>query len=84
MAGGEIMTQIVVTGDLERQLSKLTGTVELRNAAGKVLGRFMPVLDAAEYDLNPNVTPEELERRRVSGEKTYTTQEVLRHLESLS
>ena len=36
-----------------------------------------------EYNLEPQITREELQRRKLSNEKTYTTAEVLAYLETL-
>jgi hypothetical protein len=77
------MTRIVVDETLLSRLRNLAEPLELCDASGRVLGRFVPEFDPAEYDLEPKITEEELDRRRNSGEKCYTTAEVLAYLESL-
>jgi hypothetical protein len=48
------------------------------------LGRFIPALDPSQYEpLQPQISDEELQRRRNSNEKRYTTAEVLAYLEKL-
>jgi hypothetical protein len=50
-----------------------------------VIGRFLPVLDANEYEgLDPQISEEERRRRKATKDgKTYSTAEVLAHLEKL-
>ena len=78
------MTRLLIDANLPAKLRQLTEPSELCDDSGKVLGRFEPVLDAAEWELlGPEITEEELERRSTSKEKRYTTAEVLAHLEKL-
>jgi hypothetical protein len=77
------MTQLIVDATLPEKLSGLVQPVELCDASGRVLGRFFPVPDPARYNLEPQITEEEAERRMKSQEKTYTTAEVLAYLEKL-
>ncbi|HZY86201.1 MAG TPA: hypothetical protein VFE78_15315 [Gemmataceae bacterium] len=77
------MTQIVVDEILRGKLQNLTQPVELCDSSGRVLGRVFPLLDPSEYDLEPKISHEELQRRKQSKEKTYTTAEVLAYLERL-
>lgn len=78
------MSRIVLNGDVAEQLRHLYSPVELCDASGRVLGQFVPPRDIAEYEpLTPEISEEELERRRHSKEKRYTTAEVLAHLEKL-
>ena len=49
-----------------------------------MLGRFFPKPDPSLYErMEPQISREELERRKQSKGKTYTTAQVLEHLESL-
>jgi hypothetical protein len=78
------MSKVVLNGDVMDKLGRLYYTVELCDEAGRVLGRFVPALDISEYEpLTPEISKEELERRKHSKEKRYTTAEVLAHLEKL-
>jgi hypothetical protein len=78
------MSRIIVDAALREKLSGLTEVVELCDESGRVLGRFLPKLDRAHYEnLEPQISKEELQRRRQSKERTYTTAEVLAHLEKL-
>lgn len=76
------MTQIILDASLSSQLHGLGRTVELCDPSGQVLGRFVPLIDLAEWEpLSPDVSEEELDRRAKSTEKRYSTTEVLAHLE---
>lgn len=78
------MTKILVDETLRTKLHDLTQPLELCDAEGHILGRFTPVLDPALYDLEPPFTEEEIKQRLLEkGGKTYTTAEVLAHLEKL-
>jgi hypothetical protein len=78
------MTRVVVDETLLSRLHNLDQPLELCDASGRVLGRFLPVLDPALYEgLEPQISKEELQRRKQQKGKTYTTAEVLAHLEKL-
>lgn len=78
------MTQIIVDPGLSKQLHGLGQAVELCDQSGKILGRFVPAIDLAEWEaLTPGVSEEELDRRSHSSDKRYSTAEVMKHLESL-
>jgi hypothetical protein len=77
------MPRLIVDARLPDKLSDLVHPVELCDSSGRVLGRFFPQLDPSEYCLEPQISEEELRRRKNSDEKTYTTAEVLAHLEKL-
>jgi hypothetical protein len=47
--------------------------------AGHIVGRYIPVGEGA----NPLISREEIERRKQSKDKAYTTAEVLAHLEKI-
>jgi hypothetical protein len=79
-----IMTRIVVDEALLSRLHNLAEPLELCDASGRVLGRFVPEFDPAEYEgLEPQISDEELDRRSQSRERMYTTDEVLAYLEGL-
>jgi hypothetical protein len=78
------MTRITVDAMLRTKLRNLTEPLELCDESGQIKGRFFPIPDLTRYDpesLEPGVSEEELARRAKSTEKTYTTTEVLEHLE---
>ena len=78
------MTQIILDASVSSKLNDLTQPVELCDPSGRVLGRFVPLIDMTDWEpLSPDVSEEELERRVRSNEKRYTTAEVLAHLENL-
>ena len=78
------MTRIVLEADSSSTLNNLMHPVELCDASGRVLGRFVPLIDLSEWDpASPEISEEELGRRSKSDEKRYTTTEVIAHLEDL-
>ncbi|HEX7450561.1 MAG TPA: hypothetical protein VF306_23575 [Pirellulales bacterium] len=76
------MTRIVVDSALGRQLAQADVPLQICDEKGLVLGTFTPEPDyeAAERD-RPKLSDEELRQRRQGP--TYSTEEVLKHLESL-
>jgi hypothetical protein len=78
------MTQIILDATVSSKLSALTSSVELCDPSGRVLGRFIPLIDLSQWE--PVSTPaseEELNRREQANQKRYTTAEVLAYLEKL-
>jgi len=79
------MTQIVLDEAAVQKLMQLTEPAELCDASGHVLGEFRPSVPT-KSKLPPGFecpqSREELDRRR-SDPKRFTTEEVLKHLESL-
>jgi hypothetical protein len=79
------MNPVVRDAALRKKLGNLAHRVELCIEQGRVLARLTPVSDPAEYrPLEPQVSEDELRRRELSGEKRYTTAEVLAHLDKQS
>ena len=77
------MTQIIVDGSVANQM-RLGQPAEICDPTGRVLGCFVPMGDMTDWEqLTPDVSEEELVRRLNANEKTYTTAEVIKHLESL-
>ena len=75
------MTQIILDANVTSQLSNLTRSVELCDPSGRVLGRFVPLIDSSEWEpVSPPASEEELDRREQAGEKRYTTADVLARL----
>lgn len=77
------MTRITVEADIRSKLHDLARPMEFWDESGNFLGRFIPALDHSQYNLQPQISRQEAERRRQSQEKTYTTSEVLAYLENL-
>ncbi|HEY1381574.1 MAG TPA: hypothetical protein VGF55_32550 [Gemmataceae bacterium] len=77
------MSRMTLDAAVAERLRQALGSVELCDPAGKVIGRFTPTPDPDEYDLEPQISEEELRRRMESNEPRYTTAEVLKYLESL-
>jgi hypothetical protein len=78
------MTQIMLDAAIARKLLDLQKEAELCDPSGKVLGRFVPLIDLSEWEpLTPDISEEELKRRMNSKERRYTTEEVLKYLEKL-
>jgi hypothetical protein len=79
-----LMTRIVVDEALRTRLHNLAQPLELCDESGRVLGRFLPAVDPQLYEgLEPQINAEELQRRKQNKGKTYTTAEVIAHLEKL-
>jgi hypothetical protein len=78
------MIQIVFDATASSKLNDLSNIVEFCDPSGRVLGRFIPLIDISDWEpLSPEATEEELDLRERAGEKRYTTAEVLAHLEKL-
>jgi hypothetical protein len=72
------MTQLVVSEEQAQLIVKAVGPVEVRDTKGNVLG----VLSHAPDDESPGDIAELKRRARTPG-KVHSTEEVLRHLQSL-
>ena len=79
------MPRLVIDATLPQKLLECFEPAELCDGTGRVLGRFVPTLDRLQkrYDLGPEISDEELERRANSKERRYTTEEVLARLKEL-
>ncbi len=78
------MTRVICDAALREKLHDLTTPLELCDEAGHVLARVEPVLDPELYDCTePQISKEEWQRRLAHKGRTYSTAEVLAHLESL-
>jgi hypothetical protein len=78
------MTRVIVDEQLRSKLQNLSEPLELCDEKGYLVARVLPAYDPRLYEgLEPTISAEELQRRKQSKEKTYTTAEVLAYLESL-
>lgn len=77
------MTRIIVDETLRSKLHNFAQPLELCDDSGQVLARLIPSLDPSQYNLDPQISHEEFLRRLQTKEKSYTTAEVLAHLEKL-
>ncbi len=78
------MTRVIADALLRGSLQNMERPVEICDESGRVLGHFLPALDPAEYEgLDSPLSKEELQRRKQNKGKTYSTTEVLSHLEKL-
>ncbi len=77
------MTRVIVNEMLRSMLHNLSQPLELCDESGRVLGRVFPSLDPSQYNLEPQISQEEIRRRKHAKEKSYTTAEVLAYLEKL-
>ena len=73
---------------LLKDLRLFVEPVEISDANGKLLGLFVPANLEREKQLYAKgaarIDPAEIERRKQSKEKSYTTKEVFEHLKSLT
>ena len=79
------MTRVVVDPSFATKLQESREPVDLCDESGRVLGTFVPRPTAADYEAaeraRPKLSDEELERRRKGP--SFTTAELIKHLESL-
>ena len=77
------MTRIICDALLREKLHDLAKPLELCDESGHVLARVVPVLEPVDDVGEPQISKEEWQRRMAQKGKTYSTAEVLAHLESL-
>lgn len=78
------MTRITLDAELQKRLLNLTDIVEICDDSGRVVARVLPTPDPTTSEgLEPQISREEIERRKQTKGKSYTTAEVLAHLERL-
>jgi hypothetical protein len=71
------MTKITLDPSRRIQLPDPSQPFAVCDAAGNVVGRYIPAT------MGPPIAREEIERRKKQKDKSYTTAEVLAHLEKL-
>lgn len=78
------MTRVQLDDQLRAKLLNLASPLELCDETGRVVARVLPSYDPSEFGpLEPQISREELERRKQNKGKTYTTEEVIEYLERL-
>ncbi|MEX2142140.1 MAG: hypothetical protein WD894_22930 [Pirellulales bacterium] len=78
------MTRVTLDAQLRSKLGDLHQPLELCDESGRILARVFPHYDPADYEnLEPEINEDELKRLRQYKGKTYTTEEVIAHLEQL-
>jgi hypothetical protein len=78
------MTRIIVDESLRKKLRNFSEPLELCEEGGHIVARLLPAFDPSAYEgLEPQISKEELQRRKQHKGKTYSTAEVLAHLEKL-
>ena len=76
------MTKVILDAAQRRKLLDLTQPLEIWDESGRLLGRFIPILDSSRCKgVEPQLSEEELQRRE--QEPDYSTEEVLDYLEKL-
>ena len=71
------MTRITIDPSFSNQLRGLTQPVELCDTSGQVLGRYIPEAD----ERGPQITEEELRRRKQRGGSGRSLAEIMADLE---
>ena len=78
------MNQVVADERSGRSSLNFLGPVEVCDESGRVIARLFPTLDPSQYEpMEPQISKEELQRRKQSKGKTYSTAEVLARLKKL-
>jgi hypothetical protein len=78
------MSRIILDAALSSKLHEVIQPVELCDPTGRLLGRFIPLVNPSEWEpVSPAASESELDRREQANEKRYSTSEVLVHLEKL-
>ncbi|HVC95621.1 MAG TPA: hypothetical protein VND64_18150 [Pirellulales bacterium] len=76
------MNQITLDASVSNKLNEFTVPIELCDPSGRVLGRFVPMIDPSEWEaVSPAAGEAELDRREQGNEERYSTAEVLAYLE---
>jgi hypothetical protein len=76
------MEKFIIDDSLGAKLEQYSSPIDLFDSTGKKVGCFIPLVDPSQYEPVTPLTREELDSIKQSS-MWYTTEEVLRHLESL-
>ena len=78
------MTRVIADEVLRAKFANFSRPVEVCDESGRVIARLFPTAVPSELEATePPISKEELLRRKQSKGKTYSTTEVLVHLEKL-
>jgi hypothetical protein len=77
------VTRVICDAVLREKLHDLAQPLELCDESGHVVARVVPVLDLEDDIGEPQISKDEWQRRMAQKGKTYSTAEVLAHLENL-
>ena len=78
------MTRLVLDSELRQKLRNLTEPLELCDESGRVLAHLTPASRLPHSEtIEPQISREELLRRKQNKGQTSTTAEVLAYLETL-
>ena len=75
------MPQVILEAGVSSRLNSLTQPTELCDPSGRVIGRFVPLINLSEWEpVSPDISEAELDRRAKSNETRFATAEVLARL----
>jgi len=81
------MTRVTLDAELKKKLLNCATPLELCDERGYVLAKLMPSTPWSDPEnwvsLGPEPTDEEIQREIDSGERTYTTQELIDEIKKL-
>jgi hypothetical protein len=78
------MTRLVLDPELREKLHNLTEPLELCDESGRVLAHVTPAFRLTDSEtIEPQISGEEILRRKQNKRQTSTTAEVLAYLETL-
>jgi hypothetical protein len=78
------MTRIVLDSELREKLHNLTEPLELCDEGGRVLAHLTPAVSSSQRErIEPQISREELRRRKENKGKPLNMAEVLAFLETL-
>jgi len=78
------MTQIILDSGASSKLNEAIQPVDLCDPSGRVLGRFLPLIDPTEWELvSTPASDEEIARRKQLKGQGLTINEVIARLEKL-
>jgi hypothetical protein len=84
MWSNHTMTRLVLDSELREKLRNLTEPLELCDESGRVLAHLTPAIYLPRCEtIEPQISREELLRRKQNKSQTSTTAEVLAYLETL-
>ncbi len=77
------MTQIIIDATLSTRLQQLGQVAELRDPSGRIVGKFVPLIDWSQWEvIPPESTEGELDEIE-KGSEWRTSEEVIARLKNL-